>query len=261
MDEAQAALTALQRSRETAVARQQYYASRPFMNDGETAHVTLASAALDLQEAASRHRHDGERPRPHPRLQDRLADDDRGHLRRQLHHPGAARLLLVARRAGRTGHRARGAVGHARGFRRRADDWQFQADQAAREITGLDQQIAGAAVRLDNARTELANHDLQTANARETDAFLHGKYTAQELYDWTVDQVSELYFTAYQLAYDTAKRAEQAYRFELGVDTSSFVRFGYWDSLHKGLLAGERLAADLKRMEMSYLERTSGSTS
>ena len=34
-----------------------------------------------------------------------------------------------------------------------------------------------------------------------------------------------------------------------------FVQFGYWDSLKKGLLAGERLQNDLRRMEAAYLDR------
>ena len=29
----------------------------------------------------------------------------------------------------------------------------------------------------------------------------------------------------------------------------------YWDGLHNGLLAGERLSADLERMDIAYLER------
>ena len=40
---------------------------------------------------------------------------------------------------------------------------------------------------------------------------------------------------AYQLAYDMAKRAEQAYRHELGLDASDFIRFGHWDGLRRGL--------------------------
>src|SRR5262249_26564882 len=36
---------------------------------------------------------------------------------------------------------------------------------------------------------------------------------------------------------------------------SSFIQFGYWDGLKKGLLAGERLFHDLKRMEATYLEQ------
>jgi hypothetical protein len=36
---------------------------------------------------------------------------------------------------------------------------------------------------------------------------------------------------------------------------ASFVTFGYWDSLKKGLLAGEKLLHDLRRMEFAHLEQ------
>ena len=36
---------------------------------------------------------------------------------------------------------------------------------------------------------------------------------------WMVGEISASYFQAYQLAYDIAKRAERAYRFELGLTT------------------------------------------
>ena len=36
---------------------------------------------------------------------------------------------------------------------------------------------------------------------------------------------------------------------------SNFIQFGYWDSLKKGLLSGERLDLDLKRMDVAYLEQ------
>jgi hypothetical protein len=51
-----------------------------------------------------------------------------------------------------------------------------------------------------------------------------------------------------------AKRAERAFRVELCIRESNFIQFGYWDSLSKGLLAGEKLLLDLKRMEAAYLE-------
>lgn len=37
--------------------------------------------------------------------------------------------------------------------------------------------------------------------------------------------------------------------------TTSFITFGYWDSLKKGLHSGELLNYDLRRMEMSYLDQ------
>ena len=69
-----------------------------------------------------------------------------------------------------------------------------------------------------------------------------------------VDQISTVFFQCYQMAYDLANRAEAAFRFERGLTTSSYIQFGYWDSLKKGLLSGERLYADLKRMEIAFLE-------
>jgi Tc toxin complex TcA C-terminal TcB-binding domain len=36
---------------------------------------------------------------------------------------------------------------------------------------------------------------------------------------------------------------------------SSYIQFGYWDSLKKGLLSGEKLQYDLRRLESAYLER------
>jgi hypothetical protein len=85
--------------------------------------------------------------------------------------------------------------------------------------------------------------------------YLKGKYTNAQLYDWMVSQLSTIYFQSYKLAYEMAKRAERAYRHDLGLADSSFIQFGYWDSLKKGLMAGERLQFDLRRMESDYLER------
>lgn len=54
---------------------------------------------------------------------------------------------------------------------------------------------------------------------------------------------------------DLAKRAERCFRFELGIDQSSFVSPGSWDSQRKGLQAGERLELDLQRLEAAYLDQ------
>ena len=56
-------------------------------------------------------------------------------------------------------------------------------------------------------------------------------------------------------ALPVAKRAERTFRHELGLRDSSFIQFGYWDSLKKGLLSGERLHHDLKRMDVAYLDQ------
>lgn len=136
----------------------------------------------------------------------------------------------------------------------REGDWALQSNLAGKEIMQIDRQIAAADIRVEIARKELEHHDRQTSNADEVDTYLHEKYTNQDLYMWMAGQVADIYFQAYQLAYDMARRAERAMRFELGLTRSSFIQFGYWDSLKKGLLSGERLGHDLKRMEMAYID-------
>ncbi|NYT10718.1 MAG: hypothetical protein GKC09_12435, partial [Methanosarcinales archaeon] len=137
----------------------------------------------------------------------------------------------------------------------REHDWALQSNLAAKEIMHVDQQIIAAEIREKIAEQELKNHRKQIDNALEVEEFMQSKYTNRELYSWMVGQVSAIYFQSYQLAYDVAKRAERAYRFELGLKDSNFIQFGYWDNLKKGLLAGERLHHDLKRMEVAYLEK------
>ena len=92
-------------------------------------------------------------------------------------------------------------------------------------------------------------------NAREVEEFLRDKYTNQELYGWMVGQFATVLLPDLSARLRPAKRAERAFRHELGLKDSSFIQFGYWDSLKKGLLAGERLYHDLKRMEVAYLDQ------
>jgi hypothetical protein len=137
----------------------------------------------------------------------------------------------------------------------REHDWLIQSNAAAHEIMHLDQQIAAAQIREEIARNENRNHAQQQEHAREIEEFLRDKFTNRELYNWMVGQISAMYFQAYQFTYDVAKRAERAYRFELGLQDSNFIQFGYWDSMRKGLLAGDRLYHDIKRMEVAYLDQ------
>ena len=137
----------------------------------------------------------------------------------------------------------------------RAADWVLQSNVAVREVRAIEQQIVAAEIRESIARRELDNHETQLLHARSVEAFLRDRYTNTDLHQWMTGQISALHFQAYQLAFDMAKRAERAYRHELGLTTSAFVDFGYWDSLRKGLLAGDRLHQDVRRMETAYVEQ------
>jgi hypothetical protein len=141
------------------------------------------------------------------------------------------------------------------GYQRRWDDWKFQESMANKELEQIEKNIAAGELRQAIAEKELENHVIQIENAKSTDAFMRSKYTNQELYQWQIGQTSGVYFQSYKLAYDLAKRAEKCFRFELGLEDSSFINFGYWDSLKKGLLSGEKLQYDLRRLENAYIEK------
>jgi peptidoglycan hydrolase-like protein with peptidoglycan-binding domain len=138
---------------------------------------------------------------------------------------------------------------------RRAEEWQHQLNLANKELEQIGQQIIAAKCRLDMANTDKDNQQLQIDNAREDNDFMHSKFTNEDLYSWMIGQIATTYFQSYQLAYDVAKRAERCFRFELGLADSNYIQFGYWDSMKKGLLSGEQLIADIKRMEMDYLNQ------
>ena len=140
-------------------------------------------------------------------------------------------------------------------YRRRMDDWQLQARLAEKELAQINKQIEASRVRVAIAEVELRSYEKQITRAQEVEVYLRDKFTSEELYDWMITQTAAVYFQSYKLAFDLAKRAEQAFRFERGTEDTSYITFGYWDSLKKGLLAGERLQLDMRRMDAAYLEQ------
>jgi hypothetical protein len=90
--------------------------------------------------------------------------------------------------------------------------------------------------------------------ALQVDECLRSKFTSRDLYRWMSTQLGSIHYRAYQPAHELAKRAERCFEYELGAPPTSQIKSGYWDSQRKGLLAGERLYQDLKRLETAYLE-------
>ncbi|MCB9351094.1 MAG: hypothetical protein H6573_26855 [Lewinellaceae bacterium] len=143
-------------------------------------------------------------------------------------------------------------------YERRKDDWEFQADQAKIDIEQLEKQVLASEIRLAISQRERSNHQLQMEQSAETDQFMRGKFTNEQLFDWMAKQLSELYFQTYQFAYDLAKKAELCFQLELPQESTSsagYINFGYWDNLKEGLLAGEKLQYGLRRLEMAHLEQ------
>ncbi|MGB5620232.1 MAG: hypothetical protein WBM78_25560 [Desulfobacterales bacterium] len=148
-----------------------------------------------------------------------------------------------------------GLISTMGGYRRRAEDWLLQIGVANLEIKGMEKQIQAGGLRVEIAQAELDNQKLQIQHNLENQAFMQSKFTNQELYDWMITQTSTLFFQSYQLAYDMARQAQRAFSFELGVEAPGIIQYGYWDNLKKGLLSGERLQQDLKRLEAAYLNQ------
>ncbi len=255
VEEAQTARDGLNRSKELITIRRDYYRDIAFMSDWEDLSLRLTTASLVLQGTqAFAHALAG--------TLHLIPDAKAGaptswgltwggsNIGQSISEYGSSLGLIAGGFS--TGASMAATMG---GHYRRFDDWKLQERLANKELEEIEKQIAAADIRKAIAENELRNHDLEVENTREVDEFMHGKFTNRELYDWMVGQISGIYFQSYQLAYDVAKRAESAFRYELGVKESSFIQFGYWDSLKKGLLAGERLGYDLKRMEVAYLDQ------
>jgi hypothetical protein len=148
-----------------------------------------------------------------------------------------------------------GIVSKTASYERRADEWRLQANTAARELMQMGRQIIASLIAEQVALHECENAKAQAAASREVDERLHSKFTSAELYGWMQGEVARIYYQFYRFAFDVARRAEQTMRRELmrpELDSTDFIQFNYWDTGRKGLLSGDALFLDLKRMEMAY---------
>jgi hypothetical protein len=148
-----------------------------------------------------------------------------------------------------------GIASRTASYQRRADEWMFQANLAARELMQIGRQIIASLIA-----EQIANHDYQTVQtqvqqAQDIQSFLQTKFTNVDFYDWQQSEIASLYYQYYRFACDTARKAEQTMKRELmrpELDATQFIQFNYWDTGHRGLLSGEALYLDVKRMEMAY---------
>jgi hypothetical protein len=163
----------------------------------------------------------------------------------------AGRLTYEASRSAKVGS-----------YARREQEWQFQSNTAAGDITQLNKQVRAAQIREYLAQRELDNHRKQIDQAEEIERFLAGqkpsgtttaKTTTTGYYAVLRREVRGLYNQCYELAVETARKAERALRHELGGDTPTFIQPSYLAGT-EGLLAGEKLHLDLRRMELAYLD-------
>jgi Tc toxin complex TcA C-terminal TcB-binding domain len=136
-------------------------------------------------------------------------------------------------------------------YARRQLDWINQSNLAIGEINLIFKQLRAAQIREAIAHKEYKNHQTQMQQAQDIENFLQNKETDQGFYTWMKREVKALYNQCFQLAFEVAKKAERALQNELGDPSQSYIQFTYLDGT-EGLLAGEKLHVDIKRMEMAY---------
>jgi Tc toxin complex TcA C-terminal TcB-binding domain len=143
-------------------------------------------------------------------------------------------------------------------YYRRAEDFVLQANLATSELEQYGRQIISSLLREQIAKRAYDDHLRQIENAQALEEFLSTKFTNEDLYTWMQGELSHTYYECYKLAFDVAKRAEQTLKHELmrpEFDDLNLIQFNYWNGSRKGLLAGETLSLDLKRLELAYLEQ------
>lgn len=141
-------------------------------------------------------------------------------------------------------------------YKRRENGWRLELQTAEYDLRAIEQEIELAQIKQKMAQRALEIHQTSIRQHQEIETFHRRKFSNADLYGWMANRLSGLYFQAYKLAYDMAKSAEKAMQYELP-STETFINFGHWDSLRKGLLAGESLQLELSRMEKTHLDQDS----
>jgi hypothetical protein len=253
-DQATADVEALTEGRKTVDQRRAYYSSRDYMNDLENAALELGVAAGVLDTTG-------------------LVFDVLGGVLYLIPNVDlgisgfggtpTAKIAMSGENVGgsvsRTSQglsrvaglldRATAIVSTQGSFARRQEEWDQQAAQASLELAHLDKQIAAANLRIAIANAELRGHEVQEQTWGAMDDLLSAKFSNQERYEYLIEVLSELYRTAYEHAVDMAKLARECLAFELPHATVDSIGTTHWDSLQHGLLAGERLAGDLRDLD------------
>jgi hypothetical protein len=257
LEEAKRGLEALQKSKELISERRAHYAKavEEFMNPGERANLLMMGLGLELQRAAAGleltanvlHIIPNTKLGVPTTMGFTFGGDNLGKALEAFAKYLGSQASITGTTAAMTAILA--------GYQRRGEEWDLQIRLADKELAQIEKQLAAAQIRVELAEKEVTLHKTQMRQSKQVDDFMRTKFTNQELYDWMSRQLAEVYFQSYQMAFDMAKRAERSFRFERGLKESGFIQYGYWDSLHKGLMAGERLQFDLRRLEVAYLEQ------
>lgn len=140
---------------------------------------------------------------------------------------------------------------------RRLQEWQHQCDVITYEIQQIKRQRLAARRRLEVSRRELNNTERNIEHQAEVRDFLRDKFSKYELYLYLQQENAALYRKTFSAAVEVAKEAQQAAAYELGDSTLDMIpsSAAVWDSLHSGLLAGEKLEVAVQSLDRAYMNK------
>lgn len=258
IQEAQENIQSLKESLETAQLRRDFYRNRAYMNAGENNALRLQKTATELTNMAEAIHVISSAVTAIPEIEVSvgLAAAVKTEVVDGMKIAAGFKIAssILSMSANVLNQEANMALTKA-SYDRRQEEWDFQVELATKDMEQVEQQIAAAKVRVAIAQKDLQVHQQQIDNAETELAYLQSKYTNQQLYSWMVGQLSTVYRQAYDLAFDLAKRAEKSLNYELGlpVETPRVIQHGYWNSLRKGLLAGDKLMLAINQLEDKYV--------
>ena len=140
------------------------------------------------------------------------------------------------------------------GFERRRAGWKHQVKLDDGELKQIEKQVAAARIRVEIAERALVQHQRSIEDAEEVLTLMQTRFSNLDLFAWLAGELQRLARQSFNAAMSMARLAQAAYQFERPDDTAALLQPTYWDASRAGLLAAERLSADLVEMEKRFLE-------
>lgn len=134
-------------------------------------------------------------------------------------------------------------------YQLRAQQWQFEADQARLELNVLDKQLLAQDVRIHAAKIALQEAHANQAAQRAEYEVMTTVFSSHATYLWLVGRMSDIYSSAYDATLSLCLMAEACLQYELGDFNSTWIKPGAWVDNWRGMLAGEALERDLIEMD------------
>src|SRR5262249_44191112 len=113
------------------------------------------------------------------------------------------------------------SAGLEAGFERRSEGWQHQVELAEYELKQIEKQLSAARFRKAIADRTLEIHNKTIEQTEEIFDFYNQRFTNLGVYTWLSTTLQRVYREAYTSAYEMARLAEQAFRFERSDDTTA----------------------------------------